>query len=40
MTAPPDDFALQTPTGVPGGSEGNFPNQGGVRNSRDELPGS
>ncbi len=40
MTAPPDDFALQAPTGVPGGSEGSFPNRDGAWNSRDEFPGS
>ena len=40
MTAPPDDVAFRAPMGVPGGSEASFPNRTGVRNSRDEFPGS
>ena len=40
MTAPPDDFALRAPTGVPGGSDEDFPSRTGARNSRDEFPGS
>ena len=40
MTAPPDEFALRAPKGVPGGSEGSFPNRNGAWHSPDEFPGS